>query len=330
MILKRKNIIACLFCLSFFLNACQKNIDMIVQDPLQPADPNSTWYTSIPDTAASASLKNDLLLPVQRDSFQLLAGAVTVFGASSGLQFEITGGALTGSIGQSYFGTIYAETMLLKKKGDMIRMGLPSTSNGRILLSGGAFYARLSNNTTTLSVTPNNHITLTYADTPVFSSMKVFHGDQSSQPGLNWLPATDSIHNLVQTGNNFYRLFSSRLNWIQCGQFFDTTGIPQTKLAVDLPLNYTNANSIAYVSFDDMRSVTAMSGNAVSRKFISGSLPSNKQVTVIVISKQGNNYYLGYNQAFTALPATPGGTQNITVTPALVSLADVINFLGTL
>ena len=98
-----------------------------------------------------------------------------------------------------------------------------------------------------------------------------------------------------------------------------------------MPAYYTNANTVAYTVFNEMRSVIGMYGNETTRKFGTGKLPSNKQVTVVIISKQGDDYYLGHQQALTNTPV-PGsiGDQQVTVTPVKTSIENIIAYLDTL
>jgi hypothetical protein len=48
-----------------------------------------------------------------------------------------------------------------------------------------------------------------------------------------------------------------------------------------------------------------------------------------VISKQVNDYYLGYSTAITSTP-TPSATQYVPVTPVKRSLPDILYYLSTL
>lgn len=73
----------------------------------------------------------------------------------------------------------------------------------------------------------------------------------------------------------------------------------------------------------------AMQGNISTRKFMTGKLPVGKQVTVVVISKLGDDYYLGYESAVTQIPAS-NALQHVRVVPIKKSLPEILAYLSTL
>jgi hypothetical protein len=73
-----------------------------------------------------------------------------------------------------------------------------------------------------------------------------------------------------------------------------------------------------------------MHGELSTRKFITGKLPVGKQITVVVISKQGNDYYLGYESAVTVVPTSGSLIQHVRVVPIKKSLPDILAYLSTL
>ena len=87
---------------------------------------------------------------------------------------------------------------------------------------------------------------------------------------------------------------------------------------------------MAFTVFNDMRSVVAMHGDLNTRKFISGKLPVGKQITVVVISKQGNDYYLGTKTTTTALSTTGPVNQLVQVVPVKRSLPEILAYLSSL
>ena len=94
--------------------------------------------------------------------------------------------------------------------------------------------------------------------------------------------------------------------------------------------HFTNANTIVFTVFKEMRSVAAMKAEASSHKFISGKLPVGKQITVVAISKMGEDYYLGYESAVTQIPVTNPLLQHVRVAPVKKSLAEILTYLGSL
>lgn len=311
-------------------SSCQKDLDVFVSNPGQLAGPDTTWFNSITNSMPAVTLKNRLMLNNHRDSFLLNANSITIH-TGTGLQLTMSGGSILNTANIPVFGKIYIETHLLKKKGEMVRMGTPTTSNNKMLVSGGEFFIRIYNDSSELHLAQNSPIYIKYFDSPTSPLMTLFNGNITTNYTFNWLPNMDTLNNRVYALNQSYEIISNRLGWINCDYFYDTTGIQRTAVSAVLPAHFTNANTVAYTVFNELRSVIGMYGNEVSRKFSTGLLPVNKQITVIVISKQGDDYYLGHEQRIT-LPA-PSGTianQPVPVTPIKTSLENILAYLNTI
>ena len=168
-------------------------------------------------------------------------------------------------------------------------------------------------------------INIRYDDPVPSTLMTLFTGQEN--PVFNWLPNMDTT-NMIIPGSQSYYIITNRLRWINCDYFYDTSNA-NIIVSAGLPSNYTNANTIAYTVFNDIRSVIGMYGDANTRKFSTGRLPANKSVTVIVISKQGNDYYLGHEQAVTGtMPGTIN--QQVIVHPVITSLDNIKAYLNGL
>lgn len=310
-----------------FLGSCQKDLDEFIPDPT--SGPDSTWYNIINNSMPVNDLKARLLLSIRRDSL-VLTSASTTYLTGSDLQLAIPAAALSSLNNIPVTGNITLESHLIKKKGDFIRMGIPTISNGRMLVSGGAFFIRFLKDGNELKVTQQNNIIARIPDPAPTPLMKKFDGDESNPVSFNWLQNLDTAFNNVSAFNQIYQVSTNTLRWINCDYFYDTAGIQQTTVSAILPYNYTNANSMAFTVFNDMRSVVGMYGNATTRKFSTGRLPVNKSITVVVISKQGNDYFLGHEQVITTgIPGTVGYIP-VTITPVITTLDNIKAYLDTL
>ena len=322
----RKIILYTLLIASVALSSCQKDLDQFVPDPSTGYD---TWYNTIDNTMPVGDLKQNLLLPVYKDSFNLNTTTVTI-NTGSGLQCNFIAGSIQNAANNPVTGNIFIETYLLKKKGDMIRMSTPTTSNGRMLVSGGELFVRLTKDAGELNLTNTGRYYISYNDSAASSLMRLFDGDETNPAIFNWLPTQDSMGFVSAALNQSYSLSTNRLHWINCDYFYDTTGIPRTIVSAGLPASYTNANTVAYTVFNDMHSVIGMYGNATTRKFSSGKLPANKQITVVIISKQGNDYFLGHEQGTTVGSSGTVNDQQVIVTPVITSLDNIKAYLNSL
>ena len=134
----------------------------------------------------------------------------------------------------------------------------------------------------------------------------------------HWLPTPTPSLDTIIMGAQSYEIYTKRQQWISVATIFDLNVIsPRVKVSADLAAYFTNANTIAFTVFKDLRSVVAMKGDLSTRKFISGKLPLGKQITVVVISKQGNDYFLGHESAVTQTTASNPAIQPVKVVPKL-------------
>ena len=324
----RKIIFYTLLIATVALSSCQKDLDLFIPDPITGYD--STWHNTLDNSMPVAGLKTKLSLPVYKDSFELNTASVTIT-TGAGLQCIFNAGSILTSANVPVTGKIYLETHLLKKKGDIIRMGTPTISDGHLLVSGGEFFIRLTKDGNELHLAQNEPVHIHYDDSPVSSLMNIFNGEETNPAGFNWLPNMDTLNNQVfPLSQSTYEIISNQLHWINCDYFYDTTGVPETIVSANLPSNYTNANTVAYTVFNDMRSVVGMYGNAATRKFSSGKLPAGKIITLVIISKQGDDYYLGHEAV--TITGSPGtiNDQQVNVTPVITSLDNIKAYLNSL
>jgi hypothetical protein len=325
--MKRKTIIHVFLAGMLFLSACEKDTDIFVPDHGQLNGPDTSWQPLITNSMAVSNLKASLLFDPYIDSIEVNANTATLL-TPSGLQLIFPPNCCVSSAGQPITGKVQVELMLIKKKGDMIRLDKPTTWNDTLLVTSGQIFVRLKKNGVAVQLAPTVKINIKYSDTPIISLMKFFAGDETSSH-FNWIPNPDPNNNTFIAGSQHYEILTNRLRWISGSHQFDFTGFNKINVSATLAPYFTNTNTIAFVVFKDFRSVVSMRADFNSRKFITGKLPSGKAITVVVISKQVNDYYLGYSAAVTSSP-TPSTTQFIPVTPIKRSLPDILNYLSTL
>lgn len=311
---------------TILFSACQKDIDVFVPDEGQTQGPDTTWYSAVTDVMPVAALQNALLLDTYEDSIDISTSKDTVTTAS-GMQCIFPANCCVNANGLPVTGKIKVDMALLNKKGDMVRMNRPTTSNNRILISSGELFVGLKKENKDLFLAPGAKIEIKFPDLAPNNLMKFFAGAESSLNNLNWMENPDAAINTVSIGAQGYEINTNKLRWINCAYFFDTSAITRSVLSTNLPSNYTNANTSVYVIFNDMRSVVKLNADLATRKFTSGKLPDGKPATLVVMSKQGNDYF------FAKELITIGGNngkQTVTVTPTISSLATIKTFLNTL
>lgn len=327
--MKLKALILVLLAGGLFLNACQKNIDIFVPDPGQLNGPDTTWQSTITPAMPVSVLKTSLLPEIYQDSITVNANLATIT-TPFGLQVNFPPNCCVTGTGQAITGKVQVEIQLAKKKGDMIRLNIPSTYNDTMLVTAGEIFIKLKKDGQPVQLAPGVRYNVHYIDLPVNTQMKFFVGDETNTERFNWLPNPDLVNNTVVIGTQAYEIYTNRLRWISVAQAFDFNTIAKVNVTADIASYFTNANTTAFTVFKDLRSVVAMHGDLGTRKFTSGKLPVGKQITVVVISKQGNDYYLGYESAITATPTSGPANQLVHVVPIKKSLPDILAYLNTL
>ena len=328
----RKLMIFFLIAGSIIFTSCQKDSDIFVPDPGQLAGPDTSWYSIITPSMPVSVLKNNLTLPVYADSFEVNNNNAYVL-TPFGLQCGFPPHCCVGNAGQTISGFVKVELVLIKKKGDIIQLNRPTISNNRLLISGGEVFVRLTQNGQDLQLAPNVKIQVRFPiDSPFFNQTKLFFGDESNTERFNWIANTDFVNNTlnINTQTLNYEIQTNHLRWISSDSLYNAGANQQTIVTATLDPQFTNGNTIAYVVFKDFRSVVGMYGDNSTRRFSSGLLPVGKEVTVIVISRQGNDYFMDHKVVTTLSPSSSPGNQTVLVKPVITTLANIKFYLGTL
>lgn len=327
--MNKKIIILVLFAGGLFLNACQKDIDVFVPDPGQLNGPDSTWQNTITATMPVSVLKNSLLTDPYLDTINVNASIATV-ATPLGIQVNFPPNCCVNAANQPVTGKVDVEIQVVKKKGDMIRLDKPSTYNDSMLVTAGQIFIRLKKAGQPLQLAPNVRFNINYIDLPTNQQVKFFIGDETNTQAFNWLPTPDPNLDTITITPQAYQLYTKRLGWISIAQQFEINTVAKVSVVADITNYFTNANTVAFTVFKDLRSVIAMKPDLGTRKFITGKLPVGKAITVVVISKQGSDYYLGTESAITQNPSSNPTVQQVHVVPVKRSLADILSYLNSL
>lgn len=307
------------------LHSCQKNIENFVINPGQ-SGVDTVWQISVPANAPIISLKNELKINKTTDSFSYNNTGI-VF-SSGNLSLGIPSNGLATANGLFPTGFVSRQSLLLQKRGDFIMMDMPTVSNNRLLEAFGAFFLDLRNNQQPLVVTTGNKLDVKYTATPIVGNTKIYNISNSNN--FNWEINTDTAFNFSTITNTGYDVKTNTLQWLLNAQLVDTVGVQQTALSIKLPSNYTNTNTAVFISFNDAITIAPTTANINNRVFVSGSLPVNRPVTIIVLSKQAGDYYFGLQQTNTAIATSGTGTQEVILTPVRRSIDNIKGFLNSL
>lgn len=325
----KKSIFAIVIVSAIWLFSCQKDLDVFVPDSPAPQGPDTIWHNILGADLPVKLLKKQLAPVVKLDSFEV--GNLPNIINTSGMQLRFPVNCLVTQNGQPVTGKVFLETLLITKKGNMILADKPTISNGRVLISGGELFVRVRKENEELVLAPGRFLEFTVPDPAPSPQMRLFYGDESNPDRFNWLPAQDSGQIAgVFAGSQGYNGLSANLRWINCDYFYDTTGLNRISVAASLPPQYTNGNSLCYLVFNNQRVVLPMYGDAAVRKFVSTRIPVGLSVTLVLISKQGDEYFHGQVTATTGATGAGIIQQLVNMAPTKKSLDDIKQIVGSL
>lgn len=314
-----------------FFTSCQKDTDLFIPNTTPGTGLDTVWTSSLTNLSPINVLKHSLNKELLVDSLDITIGGTIQ--TRDGLTVTLLSQSCLFPNGALVTGKIYIESFLVKQKGDMIKLDKPTTSNGRVLISGGEVFVKLRKENEELHLAPGKSIYLKYADASPTSLMKLFNGDESNSERFNWVPDSSNINSGVAVATQpapGYELFTNHLRWINCDYFADTSG-SRINVTASLAADYTNANTAVYLVFKDQRSVMGMYGDANTRRFTSTKVPAGKQVIIVSITKRGDNgYFLGHETITTGATGTVSGGQIVPLSPQPTSLPDIRSYLATL
>ena len=314
----------CVLLMAVIFTACTKEAsNEFVNDPSNPQN-DTTWVAGNVDSNAPVNtLIESLALPYLVDSFDVVSGGV--LHCDNNGQINMPANCLD----QAVTGKVKVEYLYLKTKGDMVRYAKPTISNHRILISGGAFFLKVSRDGNNYQLAANAKIKILYTNPSPDNAMQLFYGDTTvnSLDGFTWLQSTDSSG--VATWRNEdssgittgYQLLSQKFGWINCDKFADSS-VTRTRLIDTLPINFTNKNTAVFAVFKDQWSVLRLYADAANKYFYADNVPVGSKIILLSISKIGEDYYLGSKEITVAADKIEGLEPQATTKDNISSFID--------
>jgi hypothetical protein len=297
-----KLILPTLFILIVF-SGCKKEFSEefhVYNNGLNDVEWRTQSTSTDPTNEITAVLSNDF--PVLLDTLNTDSSRTLKFNDS--LSISLTGLAGNGTApGTSINGTFVVKLIHLKKKGDFIRFAKPTTSFNALLHTSGAFNTILYKNGQPIQLDTITKYNIAYSFVNNTNTMRYFYEDSITNNldtiktwfqsnyygGVYPYQFVDSITNIVNKG---YNIYSRKLNWISSNKYNDST-LPSTSVHVKLPANFNNTNSQVYAVFNNQATIVRLKPNLTAKEFTFEKIPLNSNPTFVVISKIGNDLFLG-------------------------------------
>ncbi|HMO61057.1 MAG TPA: hypothetical protein PKC39_02125 [Ferruginibacter sp.] len=318
------------YCLSFLtilvFTSCQKDLDLFVPDPGQALHADTNWVAAGIDAPNIAVLKKSLQPAFFTDSIEL-NGATASMVTPSGLHGVFPSGCLTGPGSTSVWGRVNIKAALLTTRGDMLCMDRPTTTDEKLLAVAGAIFIQAEKDNHTLAVSADRDIYLNFPVNGNSAGIKLYYGDEKGPGNFEWERFSSDNYGSVNINNDSFNIKCKRTGWICPAAILEGSG-EKTKVSVTLPPHYTNANTVAYLVFKNKLSIATLEPKLSDKKFRSMAVPVNEACTLVVISLQGNDYYLGFSSITTT--GSGSGIQQVPVTPYKVAFSTLKTFLSAL
>ena len=265
-------------------------------------------------------------------TFTINAGQQTTITGTNGTKVTFYPSSLKNSSGTVITsGQVKIELQEMLKGSDMILANMATTSDGKLLISGGQINLKVSQNGEELFVNQAGKPKVSIPTINQSQPMNVFVGQVippdtiGSDTTVNWVPADTTVvitptpDTTLATPANVYSFDITQFHYINCDYFYGS-GQTLTGLTVTLPSQYTHTNTRVYIYFPSINSITRVSGYGGSNIFNLTSnyrAPVGMQVKVVVVSWIGVQYY--YDIQSVTLTAN----MQITSTPAAASLSAI-------
>lgn len=198
--------------------------------------------------------------------------------------------------------------------------------DGQLLESGGMVYVRASCAGASLRLLPNRSLKVQVPADVLKNDMFTFNGlQQNSTEFQGWQATSDPAYlaEWVSDGTMLhgYELYPTQLGWVSAGRLLPE---PTSDFCIKLPTAMTDATAKAFVIFKGLNAVVALTYDAASQSFCFDQAPKGYPVQVVVVSKLGDQYWLGNQE-------TEIGTHtSLQVEPHKMSEAAILEFLKQL
>ncbi|MFT3843926.1 MAG: hypothetical protein QM725_02650 [Lacibacter sp.] len=318
-----KKLIYSILLIIFGFASCKRDTNVFVPDAGQQLD--SAWTANVTASNQVLILSKQLEGSLSTTTFN---SADTLLSTNAGVQFIFPKNSLTVS-GTATSGTVKTEYILVQKKGDFIRYGIPTVYNRLPLESGGAIHIKLTSNNQVVTLADYKKITIKYKDSEPKSNMRVFYGNSpviTNSLDFSWLLATDQSLVKVWDSSTFkgYAVETYKTGWINVDRPLLDSINARVEVKAYLPNLFSNANTAVYVVFNNYKTVVQLSGNSTGRYFSFPNIPPGPDVKFISISKVGGSYYLGVK----AEKISP--TTAVFIKPELTTMPAIQSFLNSL
>jgi preprotein translocase subunit YajC len=303
----KKLIVSILFLfLVIFCPSCKKDTDelivtgkttVIFKDSIWEDESIVTGSGTVATISSIEKLAGEIAKLADKKTFEAEAGAKIV--TPEDVTVDIPANACLGKDNKPCKGKIDVEILYLRTKGDLIANDKPTTSGGKLLVSGGVVYIWASQGKDEVKIATGKPWKIKFQNTIADEGMRYFEGKSEGKFKFDWKLVNNSRDVGVSTWKandtssisreaKGYEILTDRFGWINCDKFHSESNLT-TKFSVSLTSEFTNRNTSVFMVFKDINSVVKLEGNPSTRDFTIPNgykgIPIGKNVTVVSTSK---------------------------------------------
>lgn len=270
---------------------------------------DTSWSASIPTNAAINRIIDSTAVYQYKDSLIGAVGKTITF--TDRLKIIFPANAFINSSGNLIPGKVEVKVLVMREKSAFIRTLKSTHNNAELLETDLGICILASSNGQAINIAPaiSYQIRIGNEDNIVMQQMRIYRGEESGvlttqlqmDPLFNWNEASLNQFQLAifkQAGNpgskdiEQYSITTNQLRWILIARPFQQIG-SLGKLNVILPPNFTNKNSLVFMTTDDYNLSIELKPELNSRSFSANLVPLQKKVHIVSISLIGNQFYFG-------------------------------------
>lgn len=195
--------------------------------------------------------------------------------------------------GQPVSGNVTINLQEIYSPGDMVLTNKMTTSNGKLLVSGGELYFNAKQNGQNLQIADQKEVGFKIPQQSNDPQMQFFAGVNSAT-GFNWVPNSSiDLSDCADSGKASYCFgLDSMINWINCDYFYSYPGT-LTDVDLQVPSGYDTSNTLIYMYVPSINSVTTVHDYSPQHFWIKNGyeVPVGLNVIFVAIHDAGNNNY---------------------------------------
>lgn len=308
------------------------------KDTVAPNDSSNNPSTTPNSSGMNAFFNQN---GVQAQNFTINNNTYNVITGTKGSKLKIPANSFVTQSNGLVTGNINIEFKEIFSKKDMIMSGAPTTTDGRMLVSGGEMFIKATQGGQNLKLAANSNVRLQapIQGNPSLIPMNEYYTSILAD-STDWNPidsigiGTDSVNviwdstavgtgTVSGSGGYYYDMGLDSLNWINFDYLY-----PNANASIDINVGsqFSYSNCAVFVSVNGSSSVSRAWGYnyMMPHTFSDDYLPAGMPANIVAVAEIGGQYY----SAVLPITITNGANYNITLTAT--TLSQIQSLLSTL